>query len=228
VAAAFALAACVVSPLPEPPPLAPLDPMDLTATCLACDGRLHIEGRPGAAPPGALVWVITLDEPFAPTTGLVATDGSFFVEASGGAGDAFRLQVRQDGVRSAPTDVSAALDGSLAPLAQSACLNIALELMFEPVAVGDTQTRAVTVRNGCGQPVSIDRVELRAPSDAYVIVDPSGGNLGAGGTRSFEVRFTPPASGLHEEVLLLGVTRTDDPPALERRAVTLSGVGLDP
>jgi hypothetical protein len=220
---AVVLTACVVSPLPEPPPLSPIAPADVSAgQCGECDGSLDLRGAPGSVPPGALVWIANLDDPFEPTTTLAAGDGSFFVRVFGRETQTLRLQVRLDDRRSTPID-AIAMDGSALvalphPLGDCLVIDPEHELDLGTVPVGESERGAIVVRNRCADPIELG-VRLRAPAPSFVIgaIDAV---LPAGGSAPLEVELTAGAAGVHEEVILIETTA----PAVDRRAVNIRGL----
>lgn len=215
------LAACVVSPLPEPPPLSPIVPSDVTIGQCGCDGAIQLEGTPGSVPPGALVWLANLDEPYQPVTTLARANGSFTVIVSGNVDARFRVQVRHDGRRSIPVDVIVPADGALRPVEHPLgdCLVIdpEHELELDPVLVGESTRDAIIVRNRCADPIALT-VRIRAPAPSFVI-GTIGPMLAPGGSAPLEIELTPATAGVHEEVVLIETSA----PAVDRRAVNIRG-----
>lgn len=222
IVSAAMLAACVVSPLPEPPPLSPIVPSDIEIGQCACDGALQLDGLPGSVPPGALVWLANLDEPYEPVTTIAAADGSFRVpQARGNVGATFRFQVRLDGRRSVPVDAIVPAGGALLPVSHPLgdCLVIdpEHELELDPVLAGESTRDAIIVRNRCADPIALT-VRLRAPAPSFV-VGTIGPTLDPGGSAPLEIELTPATAGVHEEVVLIETSA----PAVDRRAVNIRG-----
>lgn len=233
---ALALAACTVSPLPDPPTLAPVNPnvVIVNPGCSpdpeissACDGGFHISGRQGAAEPGTIVWAVNLDRPFAPVTDLVDADGSFDVATQGNVEDEVRLQLRADGLRSNPVDVrGVAIDDTVVlavrPLADCLVADPPFELLFGQASVGTQSVETITIANDCSAAALVDAVNLRAPTTAFILR--SGPMMiGPGSSATVEVEFAPDDAMTFEEVLLIEIAT----PERDRRPITLVGIGTD-
>src|SRR5688500_18404312 len=91
---AAVLTACVATPLPDPPDLAPPDREGIAAMVvqnLVMDSVTTLEGEPGSGRPGAVLHVVRLatDEP--PHLAIVQEDGSFSLVFPAATGVPLRL-----------------------------------------------------------------------------------------------------------------------------------------
>jgi hypothetical protein len=217
-------AGCVVSPVPQPPPLG-LDvegtTMDVDA-CPACDVRLvEVRGPAGSVTgDGVELWVVNLDSTARPQTHPVEDDGSFAVMLEAAPGQELRFQARREEQRSDPVDIVGAEDGSvtLVSHALEPCFSLEprLELDFGVLA----GPRSIDLASDCEAEVEIE-VRLRAPSTAFVIGE-SPSSLSSGEAGALTVtRPSGMPDGLTEEILFVEVVA----PERDRRAVTLIATG---
>jgi hypothetical protein len=160
-------------------------------------------GDVGAAPGHVTVIGVDLDREEPALAGTTARDGSFLLELPGREGDVLRLHTEEDGRRSEPIDVLAALGPPtrVEPLAPCLRLPLALEL-----------PAVLELVNDCDEDAVIDAVRLRAPS-AIVLEDASPFVVPPGET----ARIALSASSAADEVVLIELSA----PAAERRAVSV-------
>ena len=217
---------CVVSPVPQPPPMAP-DIGNVTIVvdaCPQCDQQVvELRGSAGAVTgEGVELWVVDLDSAAPPHTYPVAEDGSFVVMLEGSSGHVFRLQTRRDEQRSEPVDIVDAGDGrvGLAPHALEPCF--ALDPRFELDFGQRTGPRSIDLTNDCGQTLDIE-LRLRVASAAFEI-DGAPSSLAA--HENGVVTVSRPAgmpAGLAEEIVFIEAVAPAG--VRDRRAVTLIATG---
>jgi len=219
-AAALLLAgACTGSPVPEPPNV---DPPDLGRVegMPGSSGSSFVVGAPGAAAPDTTLWAVNLDGTLAPSTGMVAADGSFSVPLFFADGDEVRLQVRDaEGDRSVPVDaVAPAMTAAPRSLADCLRLEPPLELDFGAVDVGGEATDVIRVTNDCGAEATV-ALRLRVGGGAFALV--TGGPLAVtdGEAADVTVSHGPSSAGPSEEILFIEASA----PSADRRPVTLIG-----
>jgi hypothetical protein len=219
------VAGCGVNPVPEPPAAPALVGEVSGAYCDACDDPvIDLAGGPGSARNADAVWAVNLDGTAPPAVAEVGADGSFVLSLEASPGDEVRLQARRGERRSEPVDRVVAvgvLESAPRPLAD--CLRVAPELALPDTAVGEASTGVLRIEHGCGAPLAIDAIALRAPAEELVVQGtPAPVVVEPGEPLEVLVTFRPRASGAREEVLLLEVSS----PAATRRAVTLFGRGV--
>lgn len=210
--AALVLAGCVGTPQPNPPSI---DGARLGAGTQR-GTMIDIVGAVGAVEPaGATVRVTPLDSIEDPRDVLVAEDGSFSVTVERGV---HRLEPRLDDRRGPVVDVAVDLGLAIVrPL--SPCFEVPEVQEAAATRVGEASELEVVLVNGCASEALLAGAAMRRASDFEVVEAPA--RIEPGARSSVRVRFTPSAEGTREEVLLVEVSG----PAVERRAVSLLGLG---
>jgi hypothetical protein len=208
---------CTGTPQTDPIPDAPELHGDLvhTATGRTRGMTVELEGQPGSAePPGAVVHVVDLYGTGAPVEATVRNDGSFVASIEMDAGGVVRLDVRDGAERSDPVDLVVGTD-SLSP-AQPA---LACWTTSGPVVTLTPAGGAVTVTNGCDEPISVSRVALRVENASFTLgAVPA--EVPSGSEAEIAIGYAPSEPDSDEEILVIEI----DAPAQDRRAVTLVGM----
>lgn len=222
--------ACGFTPVPEPPAL---DPPDLDEITLGVDPILppapevffDVVGGPGAAEPGAMMWIVNIDLFYPPWESLVGDDGSFQVEVLGDTGQELRLQLRSDDLRSVPVDVvlGSLVDGaSMTRVERQACVVMASELNLGEVSSGGVASGEIVVENHCSEEIVVDRTELRNPTPWLDVTSSMPLSIAPGSASEIEVSFSPSERGDVEEILSIIFSS----PFSERRPLTVFGTSL--
>lgn len=220
------VAACAVSPQPEPPSIA----AETVSILLDGSGVARVLGDPGTVtPPGAVVVARNLDAPMDPGPVQVVSgpDGSFQLELAGMEGESVRLQAVEGDVRSRPIDLVGPPPGMRPrpPMRPLPCFVVAdgSYLDLGPVLVGDVQSARAQLRNDCPGEVVVEGVFPRpgspgvfAMSGAPPVVIPPGT------TRFFIVTFAPLEPGPVEALVDVRI----GPPEPHLRPVTVIGLGV--
>ena len=208
--------------MPQPPNVEPpeLDVVEVSwGVCDVCDGVgvVFVGGSGALVHPdtaeGTVVWGMSLDRSFAPEMTLAAPNGSFELRVAGAETDAFRLQARRDGRRSAPVDLlldEATHEPRTVEHPYGECLEIDPidELDFGEVSVGALATLELT--NRCSEVLSITEAGLRAGNPAFEVIAASvPTTLRADESASIQVRFDGTSRIVYEDVLLLVVDGTE-------------------
>jgi hypothetical protein len=223
---------CGFTPVPEPPTVDPLDPLDLSKVLVFDSSMLpipeegiSIEGAAGSAVPGSIVVIVDLDTTLPAWQEQVGDDGSFFVETTANIGDELRIQLRDGDRRSVPLDAFLRGDFEvfLEPVEREACLDVPLELIFDETAIDASINRVLTLRNDCSDDVIVESGGTRRPSPNFDLVTSLPITIPSGGSVEIDVSFSPQAQEELEAILLLQVTA----PFVERRPVTLMGRGIN-
>lgn len=225
-------AACIVSPVPQPPNIeAPtMEIGDVTFDpCLTCD----TDSVALTAPPGTVthpelqdeveLWIANLDLQRVPQRVPVEADGSFEAQIVGMGLDVFRVQARVRDARSAPWDVTAGDEGEPVELIThplQGCLSLepASEIDFFELERGRVLSLTLTASEDCADDVVLSSVELRMSSTAFELHEvPT--RIAPGDQRTMYVELVALEPGDYEEILLIEVSD----PESDRFAVTLIG-----
>lgn len=186
-------AACVGTPTPEPPDYDPLPRPDAggfmttvrVTTFTEVDSALPpvmvpLTARPGTVAPDSEVWLINLDEPSAaPLTLRADARGGFATTVTGRIGQRVRVLYRTERDHSLPLDLEITgnpMSAAITPMRESAalpCLTISPPDEITRV-VGDDGTMRGTfeLANGCAEPVTIERAELRFGDVGFRLTTP--------------------------------------------------------
>src|SRR5687767_8321865 len=224
--AALGLAACTVSPVPEPPGPQPKlgTAVSIAGGCHGCAVTLQLSGAPGSTADATHVWGVNLDRQDPPVTAATNADGSFTLSVPGAPGEQVRLQARRDRERSLPRDF--VLFPDRAPMLEErvpmACWSAPLEIDFGSAPRGAVRSRTLVLRALCLEPLQLDAVALRAPSSAFSVRVPALPHvITRGEFLEVAVEFSPPSAQPYEEVLLIQIGGG----AADRRGITLLGSG---
>jgi hypothetical protein len=223
-AGALLVAACGVSPQPEPPVHDP-PTIDVARVSLGDDGAgLVLSGSEGAVlPGGSELRALHLDSAVPEVAVLVRADGSFEAAVSGAREHTFRLQAFLGELRSSPVDVTGVVsvvpdDGVVpveAPLGD--CLELDPPLELGPLAAGADAELQIT--NGCSSDVALSDLRLRQGSPAWTVAPGAPVTVPAGEARGFTVTFAPGPGDPLDDVLLVEIGA----PVTGRRPITLRG-----
>lgn len=228
---ALLLAACVATPIPEPPNVTEpeLDLVEAVPDSEIRGDMLIVTGRAGAATAEATLWAVNLDSPtdelWAPVSAPISEDGSFNLSLDGEPGDELRLQVRWRDDWSEPVDALTGAGGGLSPSVREDCLVVDVELPFGRVALEDAPTAALTVRNNCAANVEVTDIGWRFEPAPFELLTTAPLVVGAGESQMIEVAFDPDRPGLLEAILFVDVFGSE-PSFDERRPVTVYGYGV--
>ncbi|MBX3184753.1 MAG: hypothetical protein KIT72_04885 [Polyangiaceae bacterium] len=221
--ASLGLAACGISPQPEPPADATPGIAPGAIQIFETQSGLQVVGGPGAVT-GDLceLRIYNLERAGVRQDESVADDGSFTVELPGEAGDALRLQVRSNDGISEPTDITGVGQAELLTTPLAGCLGFqpARELAFGEVQVGELDVQYLRMTNGCDDDLALFDLAVLVGEPSFSFIIPADPLIPRGQTRVIGVAFGPMATDEQEEVLLVGLEGGS-----ERRAVTLRGLG---
>lgn len=197
-----AVASCVSTPIPQPPP----DSLDIGKIVLPdtwpTTTALSFSGRPGAAPPNSRLRVTNLDTDVPPVEVDVAGDGSFQVTISFSLEDELRLQVRTVEERQPPIDVVLG-DIGFEPAPRVDCFTAPLEVDLGAVSAGGTADAAIVLDNDCADDAQIDAAFFRTDDPSFVFVGAPPSSVPAGAEADLDTRFAPTAAGDAEEIVLV-------------------------
>jgi hypothetical protein len=220
------LAACNVSPRPEPPPVEQPPYVDVDRVMLVpCGGScdtdgISIEASAGAvSDPDAQGWIVNLDRLDPPIVFDVKQDGGFSIGVAASAGEEIRLQFRREGLRSDPIDFVVSSDSQSSIERSKRVLSPCL--LLEPatqLGVMEPGSPLVSIRieNGCNEPVEVTQVALRLPDTPYSLRSSAGPfTIAASGMDLVEVELTEATTD--DAILFIEV----DAPAYDRRPITL-------
>jgi hypothetical protein len=185
----------------------PVVAVDATKITLLAEtpDRGTLSGEPGAVSPGgASLRYIDLEGLGSFEMLTTLEDGSFTAAITGDATHTFRLRAIEDGVRSLPVDLAGRALGGIT--AGRRCIEVTLDLDFGIAAAGATVDRTVHLRNGCGDPVTVESAALRLGSTAFEILGDVTGIMPVGAERDLAARFLAGAAGTYEDIV---VVRTD-------------------
>jgi hypothetical protein len=208
-----------ISPQPEPPVRSIFD-IDVGQVEAKVDSFSNnpagLRGGPGsAAPPGATLRVVNLEDTTDPRETLINDDGSFEVLFSVAIGDEVRLQIFADGQRSDPFDVR--VEDDEAPPVRAdrplTCLKLPLEL---DLASGSGILR---VENTCTASVELSAPTLRRPVAGLVAGEGLSwpATLQPGERLDIVVEADGSATFPLEEVVFVRATS----PSVDRRPITI-------
>ncbi|MDQ3036111.1 MAG: hypothetical protein M3Y87_27160 [Myxococcota bacterium] len=211
------VSSCVGTPQPNPPSL---DPSQIGST-----RSTQLLGLSGAIdPPGAELWITPLDTLGDPQVIVSNADGSF--AAMPLEGELQRMQPRlslegsEEVLRGPIVDVRVSpVDGVSFPALALPCWRMPIEQRAPDTAVGSATELVIEITNDCGEPVVVTGAAPRRPSDFTVAETPT--EIAAGARGTLRVQFAPSAEGVREEVVFVDLGS----PAIERRAVSIYGVG---
>lgn len=220
-ALALLAASCVVSPQPIPPADEPsLDGDGIGVVDTSAEdavGLISFTAAPGTVDPAeGRVIVTNLETDDAPSSVIVASDGSFSVALAGAPTDVIRFQVKQD-ARSQPVDLRIDATAEGVELVEDSPSCFVIEpARYAPLA-GAGDTLSLVLRNECETNVSIDAPRLRRGLASFTFSPTASFSIEPGGVSFITVQRAD-ADGEVEDVLFLDVVE----PEPTRRAITLS------
>jgi hypothetical protein len=216
------LAACNVSPQPDPPNF-DVDRIEYTEDML--------RGEPGAVlAPAGQISILAFTGMDDPVLAPVQPDGSFGPVAWAPALDS-RTRLRQVGAGDpgAPVDIVRAGDRAAAVEPLSPCVELPLVLDLGAEMMGFEEIRPVPVTNNCPEPDEImvaDDTRIRQGTEGFMLLPsmpPVPFGVPPGLTRTLPVRFSPVGPGPAEDLLFVDLITSA---GRQVRAVTLVGEGL--
>lgn len=205
------LGACVVSPQPLPPIAPTIDVAKLSLTSTSPEVVLH--GDAGAVTADATLTALGITSSASDSV-VIQPDGSFDLTLTMDAAQLYRLEAEKDGARSVPIDVEApatAVDGkSIIPAsaAYAGCLTVAPATVADrgEVAVGQSQSFAIQLQNGCAEDLTADDLHLVDGAAGFSLTSVAPLTVPAGENRAVSLAFAPSVEGAADDVLVLHFT----------------------
>jgi hypothetical protein len=207
------------TPMPEPPPLSPTLPVDITLVgpphaviVPTTEGTAQeLDGAPGAAPSNAVVRVTNLDgaDPAYATT--ASADGHFAITLPVKFGDELRFEWLLGTDRSVPVDALYLADTSgsfqLQPSPRFDCVTLSPGFVLD-FGAAQHDMLSLQVQNNCSTELSIDSHSLRRNLPDFSCSTATPLTFAAGTSATLDVNLARTGNAVVEDTLFFNLTQS--------------------